>query len=351
MNLVATIGGVNYYPVGIGTVPVQIPDGTGATSLVVLNDVLYFPNSPVKIISVVHLGDDLNDSDGTWISTKRYNSVLKWDCEKFTKEIVHSTSRLPEILVNPGCTADIALCTALDTVCCMDNDPRTLDTVLPEDMFDASDEVIPTVFEAYAADARSDNGNKVSTDRTHDQLLSDEVVLSTDFFQIGDTVRYTKDDFSGIGTIININFGRTVHSPTYTIQINDSDHILETAKEFIFPLDIPDIAETAITENQVNDIIKCLTTDEMKSLLAKAPTNPLIDEFMSWHRRLGHLRFSAMFNLTEHGDLPQKFMQLKNKALLCPDCIIGSMKRRSWRSKGKPGVIRKPHTEVPGGEW
>ena len=69
---------------------------------------------------------------------------------------------------------------------------------------------------------------------------------------------------------------------------------------------------------------------------------------MSWHRRLGHLRFSAMFNLTEHGELPQKFMHLKNKALLCPDCIIGSMKRQSWRSKGNTGVSRKPHTELPG---
>ena len=82
-NLVATIDGANHYPVGIGKVPVRIPDGNGAESLVVLNDVLYFPNSPVKIISMVCLGDDLDDSDGTWITTKQHKSIFKWDREHF----------------------------------------------------------------------------------------------------------------------------------------------------------------------------------------------------------------------------------------------------------------------------
>ena len=163
-------------------------------------------------------------------------------------------------------------------------DPRQLDNVLPENMFDASNEIEPKIFEAYVADTRCINGNEDSTDRTHDQLLSDEVVISTDFFQIGDSVRYTKDDFSGIGTITKINFGRTVHSPTYTIRINDSDHVLETTKEFIFPLDVPDIAETNISDNQVNKVVQCLSKDDIKSLLNKAPVDPLYDEFMAWHR-------------------------------------------------------------------
>ena len=72
-----------------------------------------------------------------------------------------------------------------------------MDTVLPEDIFDASDSIMPKTFEAYAADARNTNEKEIPTDRVHDKLLSDEVIISTDFFQIGDTARYTKNDFTG----------------------------------------------------------------------------------------------------------------------------------------------------------
>ena len=245
----------------------QIPSDDGQISFVKLDNVLYFPNSPVKIISLVCLGDDLDDSEGTWINTRRFRSTFKWDREEFVRELQHPRSRLPEINVNPGSRSDIALCTSLTTVSDSGN-AVSLDTVLPKDMFDASDKFCSNSVAAYFASENVPDSNFDPTVSTHDRVLQNEKMISTDFYQIGDTVRYTRDDLNGLATVENINFDKSVRAPTYTIQIRDSDHILETTKEFIFPPDIPDIVDTAITEKQVNNIIKCLTTDEMKLLLA-----------------------------------------------------------------------------------
>ena len=313
-----------------------------------LNNVLYFPNSPVKIISLVCLGDDLDNSESTWISTRQFRSTFKWDNEKYTRELQHPGSRLPEINVNPGCSTDLALCTSLTTVS-ESGTTISLRTVLPKDMFDASNELCPRSASAYFAQENTNDSALDPTISTHNKVLANETVISNDFYQIGDTVRYMRNDFHGLGTVENIIFDKSVRAPTYKIRIIDTGHILETRKEFISPPDIPDIAETAISENQVNDIVKCLTREEINLLFAKTPIDPLHEEFISWHRRLGHLWFSAMFKLAKNEELPRKFLKLQDKALLCPDCIIGSMKRRSWRSKGPPGVIRKSHAEVPGG--
>ena len=247
VSQVATIGGANHYPVGIGLVRIQVPDDAGMTSSIVMNDVLYFPNSPVKIISVMCLGDDLNDSSGTWITTKRFESLLKWDCKQYSKKITHPRSRLPELIVNPGCSSDMALCTALDTVRTT-HEPHTLETVLPEDIFDASDEVQSHSLAASVTANNTANDDKSSTEPTHDKILSDESVIATDYFQVGDAICYTKDDLTGIVTILKINFGSAVRGPMYKIQMDNSGHIWESYKEFIFPLDVPNIAETNIRE-------------------------------------------------------------------------------------------------------
>lgn len=55
---------------------------------------------------------------------------------------------------------------------------------------------------------------------------------------------------------------------------------------------------------------------------------------MAWHEKLNHLLMSEMFKRCENGELPNKFMKLKNKTLVCPSCVIGNMKKKPWRYKG-----------------
>ena len=57
-----------------------------------------------------------------------------------------------------------------------------------------------------------------------------------------------------------------------------------------------------------------------------------------------------MFRLSELGYLPKKFLVLKpfRKQILCPSCLFGSAKRRSWRTRSKYNGIRKEKQNFPG---
>ena len=63
---------------------------------------LLFPNSPVKILSIVALADQLKDSWDTWVFSKRHQSLFTWAFGKFSKTILHGKSKLPELFVQSG---------------------------------------------------------------------------------------------------------------------------------------------------------------------------------------------------------------------------------------------------------
>ena len=68
---VATIGGKKNTSAGIGTVRWKWKDDDGVFHTFEIRDVLYFPDSPVNILSVTKFADQLNDDEGTGIDTKR----------------------------------------------------------------------------------------------------------------------------------------------------------------------------------------------------------------------------------------------------------------------------------------
>ena len=76
---VATIGGEDSSPSGIGTVIISIQDDNATLSKLKLEKVLYSPESPVNIISIACLADTYNDDDGTFIKTHRFSSQLTWN--------------------------------------------------------------------------------------------------------------------------------------------------------------------------------------------------------------------------------------------------------------------------------
>jgi hypothetical protein len=96
-NVVATIGGKNSSPSGVGTVKWTWKDDDGKDHTFIFENVLYFPNSPVNVLSVTSLADFLNDDEGTGIDTKRKYSRFYWDHGKHQRTFHHSDSNLPPI--------------------------------------------------------------------------------------------------------------------------------------------------------------------------------------------------------------------------------------------------------------
>lgn len=103
---VATIGGSNFYPTGIGNVRVRIKDDSNKISEIILKDVLFFPNSQVNIISIVCLADQFDDDHGTSVHTDRNGSIFTWDRGSYVKTSSHSKNGLPEITVNEGLNSE-----------------------------------------------------------------------------------------------------------------------------------------------------------------------------------------------------------------------------------------------------
>eukprot|EP00984_Skeletonema_dohrnii_P013467 scaffold5583_cov166-Skeletonema_dohrnii-CCMP3373.AAC.1 len=101
-HYVATIGGKQNNASGMGTVRWTWKDDAGKKHTIDLENVLYFPQSPVNILSVTSLADQQEDDQGTGIDTKRYNSRFYWNHGKFSQTINHGPSRLPELPINEG---------------------------------------------------------------------------------------------------------------------------------------------------------------------------------------------------------------------------------------------------------
>ena len=92
-------------PEGIGSVRMSWRDDNGDTFDHVLTDVLYFPKSPVRILSTSKLSTEWGptiDEEGTWILSKRSYSIFTWKNGGHTRRITHPAHCLPEMPVNEG---------------------------------------------------------------------------------------------------------------------------------------------------------------------------------------------------------------------------------------------------------
>ena len=66
---VATIGGTDHKPSGIGDIKLSWKDDEGKSRSYVLHNALYFPDLPVNILSITRLADHFQDNEGTYIKT------------------------------------------------------------------------------------------------------------------------------------------------------------------------------------------------------------------------------------------------------------------------------------------
>ena len=90
-GLVATIGGKLNQPSGIGMVKWTWKDDGGALHTEQLDNALYFPKSPINIMSVTDLAKQFNYDGGTGIDTNINHSLFYWKNNKFPPKIHHSS--------------------------------------------------------------------------------------------------------------------------------------------------------------------------------------------------------------------------------------------------------------------
>eukprot|EP00957_Ditylum_brightwellii_P111505 8504944-Ditylum_brightwellii.AAC.1 len=96
----ATIGNTDHKATAVGTAWVSWKDDAGIAHCYDSNKTMYFPNSPANIISDMSLSDQLNDDEGTYVTTKRKYSTFYWNEEKGKLTIQLSFHCLPEIAIN-----------------------------------------------------------------------------------------------------------------------------------------------------------------------------------------------------------------------------------------------------------
>jgi len=316
MSSVATIGGNNFYPTGIGELNIKIKDDENKISAIILKDVLYFPNSPVNIISVVCLADHFDDDYGTSVLTTRNSSTFTWNKEKHTKSLGHSRNRLPEIMVNEGACSDIKIRNLVPA-----SDFNTYNSAMPEDEIDKNAAIIDaaTMATYFTKSNRKDYNNLLRTnkDKEYDSRLK-ERFISAEHYRIGDTVKYCKDGHSELATYEDLEIDDFDVPPKYILRLHDSEKEIRTHKEFVSPIDVPDICDTHLSEKEAKKILNDITGTEIQKLFYRNDHDELYSEFMAWHERLNNLPISEMFKLCEKVELPQKFLNLKNKTIICP---------------------------------
>ena len=121
---VATIGGKGYQPSGIGTVKLIWRDDPGKSYKYLVEDVLFFPQSPINILNVTCFARQFNDMMGTGINTKQLQYRFYWDSNKFLLTTQHLPSNLPEISVNEGFALSAIFCVLVSRVVNDSNHPR-----------------------------------------------------------------------------------------------------------------------------------------------------------------------------------------------------------------------------------
>ena len=69
---------------------------------------------------------------------------------------------------------------------------------------------------------------------------------------------------------------------------------------------------------------------------------------MDLHCKMNHIPFSALIRMAESGHINKRLAKVKDRIPVCLSCTFGMSHWRPWRSKGKPGTIRREDEIEPG---
>ena len=316
-HYVATIAGQKSAASAMGTVQWKWKDDNGKQHSYDIRDVLYFPTSPVNILSVTGFADQLNDDEGTGIDTKRSKSRFYWQNSQFQRTIFHSPSNLPELRINEGFTLSGLYSKAVS--------------------FKVN--LTKKHCHCHASTLIPDDEENLHT-----------VDIDSDLFHIGETLLYS-------------NSGHTTYVKVEKIFLDD-DSVLRfkcktagneeiiTTKESLRVPDSPDIGWIPANVPEKKQAAANLDDEEFEKISNPVQLSPLQEEFLALHERLWHLPFSVMFRMVKLGFLHKKFKKLGNKAPPCVSCLFGQAHKRPWRfkrtKKGEASTLRGEKPTKPG---
>jgi hypothetical protein len=348
---VITIGGSNHHPEGYGDVSISLKDDDGNLCELRLSNVLYFPDSPVNIVSITCLAASLGDPEGTWVQTRWRYSVFQWDHGKHKKTVLHPSSNLPEVAVNIGYEKFafftnflISLAPNLFPSVFFNN---SRDTSMPLQMDEA-----PILLDQRGNirnHALCDDPAEIST-KDIPTTSSSKDLKHPKSFAIGDSLRYCKDDYVTHGNLLSIDIDVDTDVPYYNLKLKDGQKV-RTTREHIQQSTADDVMDFPISQDDFVEQAKELSLKDLEAIMKPSSLSPLESEFMHWHARLNHLSYAQMFRLAETNQLPSKFLSLKGKTghLKCASCLFGKQKCRPWRTKSKTvSTIQSSSDTEPG---
>ena len=253
---VATIGGKGHAPSGLGTVKWRWVDDNGKSHEYLIHDVLYFPQSPINILSVTSFARQLKDNEGTGIDTKMEYSRVYWDFGKHERIIKHQPSNLPQLSINEGFSlSNVYLALVAKVInpkvhtqhsCCLTN-------LNLED--DGSSGTL---------DEKSTCSSQGYCKTTCNSTGLDTLDIKTELFEVGETLFYSKDGYSTLVKITAINLDKDNLLRFSVIAANGDKHI--TTREHLCSPDNPDIGWIPSTVPEYQSAAKELSEEDIESI-------------------------------------------------------------------------------------
>ena len=119
-------------------------------------------------------------------------------------------------------------------------------------------------------------------------------------------VRYTKDGSTTTAVVTSID-----KTSTHPINITTKDSIeLSTTIDYVFPIEDPDPLSLSLSTKDIQNVLKDLSSEDLKAVLTPKVHTKLQQEFLSCHNRMNHVSFNHMFHMDKYGLLPFRFLHL-----------------------------------------
>ena len=294
---VSAVNGEGNLPAGCGDVPIEWKDDKGQDYKIILKNVLHFPKSPVKILSVVSLAEQLKDDLDTWILSRRYQSIFTWDFGKFTKTILHGSSKLPELQVKSSqknAEAFYSLVRKSQTANChlIFNKAFKTDrsSMTKEENKDMNNSLFCCMTKhAYEVD-------KVQDD--YDESDSVTSIPSISTLCIGCSVKYMQDDHVETGTLVGVDISDPSKPALYEIEFKD-DRKVQTTREHLELQETPDAFAIPTQARQILEVASTIPQEVLDKLMCTDVLTPLQQLWLWWHEVLDHLPRVGMNRLVE----------------------------------------------------
>ena len=353
MSGVATIGGDPLTPQGQGSCHIYIKDDSGKVVPLTLHNALYFPDSPVNIISISRLADSYDDDEGTFVKTTRFQSEFSWDFGKHFKTISHGESRIPEINVSTasdGWTTFYTFSNMLQRSLYISS-VFNATTCVPCDNSDSPTNA-PAVYvsddESVASTTSPVEVSSPSHDEGIDPPIDEPIIGPYASWQPGDKLTYFRDGHSDNVVVEKLIIADDNLSIKYSIRLSDG-RTIESTKEFLRDQDDDDIFSFPQTLEEYQSKASELEPADLHKIMHPVTLTPLEQELMDSHHSLQHISYTDMFRMAEYGHLPKRFLKIKKNPPMCPSCIFASMKRKAWKRKSERSTtVRKLEHNRPG---